>query len=109
MNHSGIKPEKVFVGDGIVRIIAQKVQRDFRGQRLNQECLVDKEMLDWHFSEEWQCRYLSLWEIEQQLFKLGYQATFYVWHERELDGIIYEYGNYTPPSWVIHGRTKGFA
>lgn len=29
MNHSGIKPEKVFVGDGIVRIIAQKVQRDF--------------------------------------------------------------------------------
>ncbi|MCL2509193.1 MAG: hypothetical protein FWF05_08465 [Oscillospiraceae bacterium] len=54
--------------------------------------------------------FLMLKEIGEQLFSLGYEPVFYVWHEQGLSGKIYQYGNYQDDQrWVEHGVTKGYA
>ena len=95
-----INPKNIIITNGIVRIIAMKRWRS----------IDEWDLLEWHYDiTRYEEPFLSLAEIEEQLLKAKYTPPFYVWHDDYLDGIIYEYGNYNPPSWVIHGRTKGFA
>lgn len=105
-----IDPEKITIGDGVIRIIAQRERHDFEGNLIKTpEMFIDLAELDWHFDDYGFYYYLSLTEIEKQLLELKYKPPFYVWHDDALRGVIYEYGNYNPLSWVKHGETKGYA
>ncbi len=109
-----INPKNIIITNGIVRIIAMKRWRSIdewdKVVYKNTETFIYNDLLEWHYDiTRYEEPFLSLAEIEEQLLKAKYTPPFYVWHDDYLDGIIYEYGNYNPPSWVIHGRTKGFA
>jgi hypothetical protein len=84
-----------------VRIIAHPPKEELK------EVLVDIEILKWKNHEGYP--YITLLEISKQLKKLGYQSPYYVWAEMGLSGEIYMYGNYNPPEWVEHGKTRGYA
>ncbi len=70
--------------------------------------LADQEELNWREYEGLPI-VLTLMEIGNQLSSLGYEPPFYIWEEGDLEGTIYQCGNYDPPQWMEHGRTKGFA
>lgn len=54
--------------------------------------------------------FLTLNEIKEQLLSMDYRPVFYVWHETDLSGTIYQFGNYSEDnSWIEHGKTKGYA
>jgi len=104
-----VTPETV-IGDGIIKIVARREKHDFDGNVIETpEMFVYLAELDWHFDDYGSYYYLTLAEIEKQLLELKYKPPFYVCHEQALNGVIYEYGNYKPPSWVKHGETKGYA
>lgn len=54
--------------------------------------------------------FLTLKEIEEQLFEMNYKPVFYVWYELGLSGKIYQYGDYADDlRWIEHGIIKGYA
>ncbi len=97
-----VNPGKMVAEDSLIRILAYN-------QELRDECLVDIEDLTW-VDDGYGVGCLSLESIEHQLFNLGYRPVIYVWVETPLEGVIYEFGNYsTNFGWAIHGHTKGYA
>lgn len=93
-----IAQKEIHLHSDSVRIIAHKGAK---------EVFVDIDKLTWREEEEGQL--LTLGEISTQLNQLGYERVYYVWIEMGLSGVIYQYGNYEPPSWQEHGKTRGFA
>lgn len=77
----------------------------YKGMR---ELIVGLDELKWRIDGGCE-EFLTLKDISEQLIKLGYGRTYYVWYETGLRGVIYQYGNYEPPTWVQHGTTKGYA
>lgn len=96
------------VNNESVRILANE-ELQLPGLEITKEVLVDPDELIWHSDEMELVRYLTLEEIAQQLIAKGYSYPFHVWTELGLSGTIYMYGNYNPPTWVEHGKTKGYA
>ncbi|SDJ60242.1 hypothetical protein [Paenibacillus naphthalenovorans] len=72
-----------------------------------QRLIIKEEELKWNSDEEYE--FLTLQEISFQLDQLGYDRTYIVWEESGLEGNIYMYGNYSPPTWMEHGKTRGYA
>lgn len=102
---NNLNPEKIVImNDGIIRIIVRRVYRDFNDNVFSTEVLFNPCELKWHFDEDRANAYITLAEIESELIKSRYKPPFYVWYETELSGVIYQYGNYNPLSWIIYGR-----
>ena len=56
--------------------------------------------------------YLTLEDIGDQIrmmLKSAHVGVIYVWVEHPLDGVIYQYGNYSDDIWRKHGKTNGYA
>lgn len=86
---------KIYLESGFIRIIVR-------------EQMIPLTALKWN--DVYDCGgWLSLGEIASQLKNLGHQDVYYVWQDTPLQGRIYQYGNYDPESWIVYGRTQGFA
>lgn len=73
------------------------------------QSLVKHSELKWEYDDMLNMGYLTLKQISDQLIALGYGETFTVIQEDCLDGCIYTYGNYNPESWILTGKTMGYA
>ncbi|MGF9912792.1 hypothetical protein ABEX47_17355 [Paenibacillus ehimensis] len=73
------------------------------------QVLVDDNELKWHLHDGEFDGYLTLAEISDQLTSLGYESPYRVWWEMGLRGEIFQYGNYKPEVWEVHGKTRGYA